>query len=290
MNSDPAERGAGPTRRLLVTLVSTVCRWPRTVLVCSLALCVLSVVAAAARLQYHTSRNDLLSPDKDYQKRWQQYLAEFGDDDDIVVVVRGGRSPADEGSRRSRGRHEYASSRELFDRLFYKADLRHLRNRALLLLPEDEIEAIRRHISSDDMTHAARHRVAGMAGCRHQRLVDRGSGPTNGARNRAQPLSQGRRGVLRPAPGRRPGREGDARRSEELRQSVGRRGAGTCDGQTDYLAEPQYFFSGDGTLAFLLVRPVKEARFVHRRPEKRRGDARHRRRRSARTIRTWSSA
>src|SRR5262249_27600733 len=29
--------------------------------------------------------------------------------------------------------------------------------------------------------------------------------------------------------------------------------------QKDLLAEPQYFFSGDGTLAFLLVRPVKEA-------------------------------
>ena len=28
--------------------------------------------------------------------------------------------------------------------------------------------------------------------------------------------------------------------------------------QKDLLAEPQYFFSGDGTLAFLLVRPVKE--------------------------------
>src|SRR5205807_6763204 len=29
--------------------------------------------------------------------------------------------------------------------------------------------------------------------------------------------------------------------------------------QADLLAAPQYFFSGDGGLAFLLVRPVKEA-------------------------------
>src|SRR5262249_25349803 len=28
--------------------------------------------------------------------------------------------------------------------------------------------------------------------------------------------------------------------------------------QKDLMAEPQYFFSGDGTLAFLLVRPIKE--------------------------------
>src|SRR5262249_60036844 len=47
-------------------------------------------------------------------------------------------------------------------------------------------------------------------------------------------------------------------------------GAGAADGargrgmrrrsdQKDLLAEPQYFFSGDDSLAFLLVRPVKEA-------------------------------
>src|SRR5436309_949677 len=28
--------------------------------------------------------------------------------------------------------------------------------------------------------------------------------------------------------------------------------------QKDQLAEPQYFFSGDGTLAFLMCRPIKE--------------------------------
>ena len=40
-------------------------------------------------LRYHTSRNDLISARKDYQQRWQKYLAEFGDDDDMVVVVEG---------------------------------------------------------------------------------------------------------------------------------------------------------------------------------------------------------
>src|SRR5947209_20491263 len=84
----PAE-GAAPVRRLLVALVSAVCRCPRAVLAVSLALCGLSVYAAATRLEYHTQRNDLVSPHKDYQQRWRRYLAEFGDDDDIVVVVRG---------------------------------------------------------------------------------------------------------------------------------------------------------------------------------------------------------
>ena len=81
--------GATLIRRLLLALVSAVCRYPLLVLLVSLGLCGLSVYAACTRLQYHTQRNDLISPKKDYQQRWQQYLDEFGDDDDIVVVVRG---------------------------------------------------------------------------------------------------------------------------------------------------------------------------------------------------------
>src|ERR1700722_1278903 len=88
--SDPA--AASETTRIqrfLVALVSRVCDHPRLVLAGSLALCVLSAVAAATRLEYHTSRNDLISAQKDYQQRWKKYLDEFGDDDDIVIVVQG---------------------------------------------------------------------------------------------------------------------------------------------------------------------------------------------------------
>src|SRR5205823_8918073 len=55
------------------------CRWPQTVLAVSALLVAASVWASSTRLQYHTSRSDLISPDKDYQKRWRAYLDEFGD-------------------------------------------------------------------------------------------------------------------------------------------------------------------------------------------------------------------
>jgi len=48
-------------------------------------------------------------------------------------------------------------------------------------------------------------------------------------------------------------------------------------GNDDLLAQPQYFFSGDGTLAFLLVRPRKEAGSFNRRATKRCRPARHHR-------------
>src|SRR5260370_22684317 len=139
MLADHAATENGPGRRFLVALVSAVCRCPRTVRILSVVLSALSVWAAAARLQYHTSRNDLLSPDKDYQKRWQQYLAEFGDDDDIVVVVRGG------DREHMKAAVEALADRvrqqpELFDRVFYNADLPHLPNPPLLLHPDPALQ------------------------------------------------------------------------------------------------------------------------------------------------------
>src|SRR5579859_2012274 len=129
------------TRRYLVALVSRVCDHPRLVLVLSLALCVLSAVAAATRLEYHTSRNDLISSHKDYQQRWQKYLAEFGDDDDIVVVVQG-REHDRMKSALDAIAGRLGEQPELFDRIFYKADLRHLRNRALMLAPLEQVRTI----------------------------------------------------------------------------------------------------------------------------------------------------
>src|SRR5262245_48152979 len=151
MTSDHATHGGGLVRRFLVALVGTVCRFPRTVLLISLALCALSIAAAATRLQYHTQRNDLISADKDYQQRWRRYLDEFGDDDDVVVVVRG------TDRERMKAALEVVAAKikekpELFDRLFYKADLRHLRDRALLLLPEAELDTIHQHITNGEMS------------------------------------------------------------------------------------------------------------------------------------------
>src|ERR1700722_18063873 len=145
-NSDqsPAQE-ATRVRRWLVALVSAVCRFPIPVLVISLGLCVLSVFAACTRLQYFTQRNDLISPHKEYQQRWQRYISEFGDDDDIVVVVRSTDQP------RMKSALEAIAARvndkpQLFDRLFYKVDLRTLRNRALLLLPTADIRSIQHNL------------------------------------------------------------------------------------------------------------------------------------------------
>src|SRR5262249_47016478 len=128
-------------QRLLMGLVGAVCRVPWLVLGVTLILCGLAAYSSLTRLEYRTKRSDLINPRKDYQQRWQDYVTEFGDDDDIVVVVQG------HDHRKMKQALEALAARvarrpDRFDRLFYKVDLRPLHNRALLYLPKEQIEQI----------------------------------------------------------------------------------------------------------------------------------------------------
>ena len=75
--------------RSVAGLVARVALRPRVVLAAALAAARAAVAVSYARLEYHTQRNDLLSPDKPCQQRWQRFLDAFGDDDDMVVVAEG---------------------------------------------------------------------------------------------------------------------------------------------------------------------------------------------------------
>ena len=254
MISEPGHAApAGFVPRLLVGLVRAVCQRPGLVLLLAAVFGAASVYACNHHLQYQTQRTDLISPHKDYQQRWRQYLAEFGDDDDMIVVVEGS-SPTQMKRALDAVAARIQEHPQHFDRLFYKVDLGGLRNRALLFLPTASIQPIQHHLKSMGM------------------LLDLGpwswkalglTGLLREARQRA-----GRLTPDQPLP------SGD---EEVLRQLVGisRMAATTLEDPAAYknpwnrlinaapeqqqmLAEPQYFFSGDGTLAFLMVRPVKE--------------------------------
>src|SRR5206468_12898092 len=95
-------------------------------------------------LHYRPERSDLANPHKVYQQRWLQYLQEFGDDDDIVVVVQGSDRPRMELALEALA-HEIGQRSQVFDRLFYKVDLRELHRRALLFLLSELIQQIQEH-------------------------------------------------------------------------------------------------------------------------------------------------
>jgi hopanoid biosynthesis associated RND transporter like protein HpnN len=265
MKAEPVPpRAPGRVPRLLTALVDAVCRRPRTVLAASLALAALSLYAAATGLEYRTQRSDLVSSRKDYQQRWQRYLAEFGNDDDLVVVV--------QGADRARMRQaldtlarNVADRPDRFDRLFYKVDLRPLHNRALLFLSQEQVRQIQDNLRcmSQLLEPPLVHRLDPLFGWKALTLTML----LHEARDRAARL--------------RPGEALSAADEQFLTQllAVTRAASSYLDrpqdyhspwrsllaappgqeGQQEQMTEPQYFFSGDGTLAFLLARPIHEA-------------------------------
>src|SRR5687767_12492899 len=113
--------GPAAPARALAALVAWVARRPWPVLAACLAGVAAAAWVAATRLEYHTQRNDLLAAEKDCQRRWQRYLDAFGDDDDVVVVIRGddrGRMKAAADAVAAR----LAARADLFDRVFHQVD------------------------------------------------------------------------------------------------------------------------------------------------------------------------
>ena len=173
----------------------------------------------------------------------------------MVVVVEGG----DRGRMRAAVEHVAAAAGrqpELFDRLFYKVDLRHLRDRALLFLPGEQIQSIQDNL---------------------QRMGPLLNGPIGPLAWKGLTLvnllkqARERTGKIDPSA---PLDAADEQFLTQLWAVVRSASAALGDPaayrnpwgsllaqppeQKDLLAEPQYFFSGDGSLAFLLARPVKE--------------------------------
>ncbi|TMQ29440.1 MAG: hypothetical protein E6K70_25680, partial [Planctomycetota bacterium] len=201
-----------------------------------------------------TQRSDLISPNKDYHKRWREYLAEFGNDDDIVVVVKGSdRKRMEEALDLLAKRVQDQPA--LFDRLFYKVDLRLLQNRALLYLPVEQIQQIQDNLKSMtlllefgpiswqsltlySLLHESRDRLAKL-------LPGRPLSPAD-EQFLAQLLALGKSATATLE---------DPAKYHNPWQSL----MPAPPEQQNLLAEPQYFFSGDGSLAFLLVRPIQEA-------------------------------
>ena len=82
-------RRTRPVPRLVAAVAQVGWRFPWLVLTGTALSCVLCLWYTYANLTYENQRNDLHGKEKAYFQRWEQYVKEFGDDDDMVVVVQG---------------------------------------------------------------------------------------------------------------------------------------------------------------------------------------------------------
>ncbi|MBN1393438.1 MAG: MMPL family transporter [Pirellulales bacterium] len=127
--------------RPLEWIAKAVARFPVATLVLALAAAVASIWLTVTQLGFRTSRAELLSPTSDYNRRWLEYTREFGEKEDVVVVVEGdGReriAPVlDEVCRALEGRSD------LFAAVMHETDAPKLRAKGLYYLPIEKLRRI----------------------------------------------------------------------------------------------------------------------------------------------------
>src|SRR5499426_2019708 len=159
--------------RLLRRLVRRSCARPRLTVLLAVVLAVGSVGYAVYALSFATSARALLPQDAPYIQRYVQYGREFGDLDDVIVVVEATSLPEATVYAGQLVR-ELKAARVPLTRLAYRIDPRQFEGRALLYLPMDKLEEIRERIfdyqdfmesfagrpTLDELVTATAHQVA----------------------------------------------------------------------------------------------------------------------------------
>lgn len=137
----PLDEGArGLVPMALSALVARVARHPAPTL-WMVALVTLFALGISLRfLSFRTDRADLISPTEEFHQRWLDYINEFGDQSEIVVVVEGPHESVVRALMDDLGTRIEQES-ELFDHVFYRFDPSGLRSKALQFLDPEALES-----------------------------------------------------------------------------------------------------------------------------------------------------
>jgi len=133
------------TGRLLRRLVRLSCRRPVVTTVISLLLAVAGATYTVRILTFGTSGRDLLPRDAGYIVRYNQYAQEFGELEDIVIVIEARTFEAAK-AYAARLVHELRNSPIKFPRVTYRVDPQRFEGRHLLYLPTEQLKEVRDRI------------------------------------------------------------------------------------------------------------------------------------------------
>jgi|RhiMetdeSRZDD1v2_1073273.scaffolds.fasta_scaffold117981_2 uncharacterized protein len=130
------------TGRALQRLVRLSCRHPLLTVVVSLALAAAGIGYTLHALTFKTSGRDVLPQSAGYVKKYVDYAREFGELEDIVVVVEARTFEAAK-AYASRLVQELRASPVKFQRVAYRIDPKRFEGRQLLYLSTEKLEEIR---------------------------------------------------------------------------------------------------------------------------------------------------
>lgn len=127
--------------RLLAVVVHLATRSPWLTVAVGVLAVGISLYLSETRLSYHPSRAALLDQREEYHRRWLKYVEEFGEQEDVVVVVQGENRQAiipalDEIVR------ELSAQPQYFQAVLHEIDLTRLRDKGLYYLSAQELQTI----------------------------------------------------------------------------------------------------------------------------------------------------
>jgi hopanoid biosynthesis associated RND transporter like protein HpnN len=141
----PSAHAPGLLGRALVAWTVVCLRHPLAVLLVAVLTAVAAGAWTARHLGYKVSRVDLLDPESDYNKLWIDYIREFGEDDDAVIVVEGESRDEVIAVLREVSR-EVAREESLFRSVLHEVDLSKIRSKGLHYLSPADLADIDRFI------------------------------------------------------------------------------------------------------------------------------------------------
>ena len=127
-------------------LFAFVASYPRAILAVALLLSVISLFYAKSSLTFLTGRDSLMPSNAPFQREYYAYRAEFGDQEEIVVVIEGG----DASQSLAFGDALYErlnSSAGVYREVFYPGGLPFFRKNGLLFMPIEEIQGLRKTLT-----------------------------------------------------------------------------------------------------------------------------------------------
>lgn len=233
--------------RPLGWLTRLVLCFPVATLALAVALALFALALSGSRLGFRTSRLDLLNSESGYNRLWIDYIDEFGDEDDVVVVVEGANRelvvPVLEEISTALGRQD-----RLFHAVLHEVDLSKIRSKGLHYLQPDELQGIRQFLEKvSPVIHGgwARLNLGNMIGRMCARL-EGGAGDEAGASRAATQAEL-------------------ARLSESLLAALGERGRyqspwPEMPGSVATISElsSEYLLTSEGRLGFVLLRLAED--------------------------------
>ncbi len=127
--------------KALMGLVRLVVRFPMTTLAAAGVLAMCATFLSVTQLSFRTNRLDLLNPKSEFNQRWLEYIKEFGDETDVVVVAEGPNREAIDPILKDVYQKLQAEPKR-FQNILYEIDRTKMQGKGLFYLSQRDLQGI----------------------------------------------------------------------------------------------------------------------------------------------------